>query len=166
MIIPGPQVDDLYRMLERIVRDHCAQIRMQIFPLDLTTMDTACAGIKVYLAHLQKFKDLAVRVTHLVEHLEKSWVRPGIEAGRNDLLPLRDIHRQRWTEDMLQFDQEGVGNMTGIDFLRKAGGMLLRPGQGWASDEDEELLRSLAGTQAPRSHFRMRGDLMVVSEYG
>ncbi|KAI7497870.1 hypothetical protein KC367_g5557 [Hortaea werneckii] len=113
-------------------------------------MDTARAGIKVYLAHLQKFKDLAVRVTHLVEHLEKSWVRPGIEAGRNDLLPLRDIHRQRWREEMLQFDEASVGTTTGIDFLRHAGGLLLRPGQGWASDEDEELLRSLAGTEAPK----------------
>lgn len=55
--------------------------------------------------------------------------------------------------------------MTGIDFLRHAGGMMLKPGQGWASDDDEGLLRLLAGPQAPRSTFRMRGDLMVVSEY-
>ncbi|GAB1742566.1 hypothetical protein NU219Hw_g8107t1 [Hortaea werneckii] len=163
--VPGPDTGDLYHRLEQIIRDHCVQIRTQVFPLDLSTVETARAGIRTYLTQLQRFKDLANRVAHLVRCLETNWIRREIDAGTKDLLFLRDIHRRSWREDVLQCDKESIGFMTGIDFLRHAGGMLLRPGQGWASDDDEGLLRSLAGPQAPRSSFRMRGDLMVVSEY-
>ncbi|KAI7154039.1 hypothetical protein KC349_g7941 [Hortaea werneckii] len=163
--VPGPHTGDLYHRLEQIVRDHCVKIRMQVFPLDLSKAETARAGIQMYLAHLRRFKDLANRVAHLARYLETDWIRREIEAGTKDLLFLRDIHRRSWREDMLQCGKESVGSMTGIDFLRHAGGMLLRPGEGWASDDDEGLLRSLAGPQAPRSTFRMRGNLMVVSEH-
>lgn len=126
--LPGPDASDLYHNLQQIVSDHCVLIRMQVFPFDLTTADSARAGIRTCLAQLQRFKDLAARVTHLVEHLERSWVRPGIDAGRKNLFLVSDIHRQRWREDMLLCDGESVEFMTWINFMRHAGRMLLRLG--------------------------------------
>ncbi|GAB1731872.1 hypothetical protein NU195Hw_g5189t1 [Hortaea werneckii] len=126
--VPGPHTGDLYRRLEQIIRDHCVQIRRKIFPLDLSTAETARGGIRMYLAHLQRFKDLINRVAHLVRYLETNWIKREIDAEREDVLLLSELHWRSWREEVLQCDKETVGFMAGIDCLRHARGMLLRPG--------------------------------------
>lgn len=128
--VPGPHTGDLYRRLEQIVKDHCVQIRRKIFPLDLRTAETARAGIRMYLAHSQRFKDLVNRVAHLLGYLETNWITREIDGGREDLLLLSELHLRSWREEVLQCDKQGVGFMASIDFLRHASGMLSRPGQG------------------------------------
>ncbi|KAI6857222.1 hypothetical protein KC343_g4082 [Hortaea werneckii] len=92
--VTGPHTGDLYRRLEQIIRDHCVQIRRKIFPLHLCTAETARAGIQMYVAHLQRFKDLANRVAHLVRHLETNWIALEIDAGREDVPLLSDLHQR------------------------------------------------------------------------
>ncbi|KEQ69442.1 hypothetical protein M436DRAFT_56060 [Aureobasidium namibiae CBS 147.97] len=104
----GLNPGDFYRILDRIIREHCIEIRTRI----LESKDGGATLEQLtttYLTRRNGFTRLVGFVTHLTQPLERVWIRRQIDEGRKDVRLNRDLHEMIWQQEVLGTDAKATG---------------------------------------------------------
>jgi len=96
---------DLYRGLEEIIRDHCSQVRAQLFTLGNSNGANGAAARAMIRGYLAQWKmltqQLAALVAHLLRHLDRVWIRRELDEKRKAVYCIQDLHQVIWKEEIL-----------------------------------------------------------------
>lgn len=98
-----PNCEDLYLGLRNEIGTHCSEIQAHVSSSETHTgLDSARRTIGEYLAQWDRLTHLAAFVSHVLQPLEKEWIRRVVIEGKKDMHLIKDLHTLVWKAKVLR----------------------------------------------------------------
>ncbi|TIA33691.1 Cullin repeat-containing protein [Aureobasidium pullulans] len=139
----SPKGEDLYRYLEKEVRNYCHGVRSYIFITDNDEEgDPARRLLKAYMTQYNKFAHLSNLVKNLMQVLERHWIRREIDERKKNVYLIEDLNKMIWRQEVLQVSANTVPTKQGLGEVADAVTELREKGGGTA-EYDLKLVKNV-----------------------
>ncbi|THY34677.1 Cullin repeat-containing protein [Aureobasidium pullulans] len=135
--------EDLYRYLEKEVRNYCHGVRSYIFITDNDEEgDPARTLLEVYMTQYNKFAHLSSLVKNLMQVLERHWIRREIDEKKKNVYLIEDLNKMIWRQEVLQVSANTVPTKQGLGEVADAV-TELREKSGGTAEYDLKLVKNV-----------------------
>ncbi|KAI5251329.1 Cullin repeat-containing protein [Aureobasidium subglaciale] len=142
---------EIYRVLEREIRNYCIDIREVIFTAsDDTDGNTPRKLLSGYVASYHRLANLSILMKNLMKYVERHWIRREIDEKKKNVYLIEDLHKLIWREEVLQISAHNTLSKKGVEDLSDAVAALQEANQG-ITEHDRKLITDVVKALASLS---------------